>query len=73
MRAAAHWIASTCFTYPVQRQRFPEIASRIVGFYRPNPRGFGFVVPETPNAHGDLFIRTAKNLYCVRSPGHREP
>jgi ribonuclease R len=34
----------------------PEIASRIVGFYRPNPRGFGFVVPETPNAHGDLFI-----------------
>jgi ribonuclease R len=34
----------------------PEIASRIVGFYRPNPRGFGFVVPETPNAHADLFI-----------------
>ena len=34
----------------------PEIGSRVVGFYRPNPKGFGFVTPETPNAHGDLFI-----------------
>ncbi len=34
----------------------PEISSRITGFYRPNARGFGFLVPETPNAHGDLFI-----------------
>ena len=34
----------------------PEMASRVVGFFRPNPRGFGFIVPETPNAHGDLFI-----------------
>ena len=24
-------------------------------------------------AHGELFIRTAKNLYCVRSAGRREP
>ena len=34
----------------------PEIGSRVVGFFRPNPKGFGFVTPETPNAHGDLFI-----------------
>jgi len=34
----------------------PEISKRVVGIYRPNPKGFGFVVPETPNAHGDLFI-----------------
>ena len=34
----------------------PEIASKVVGFFRPNPRGFGFVTPESPNAHGDLFI-----------------
>jgi len=34
----------------------PEMTSQITGVYRPNPRGFGFVVPETPNAHGDLFI-----------------
>ena len=34
----------------------PEISARVVGYFRPNPRGFGFVTPQTPNAHGDLFI-----------------
>ncbi len=34
----------------------PEIPAKVVGYFRGNPRGFGFVVPETPNAHGDLFI-----------------
>jgi ribonuclease R len=34
----------------------PEMAGRVVGFYRANPRGFGFITPETPNAHGDLFV-----------------
>ena len=34
----------------------PDMAGRIVGRFRPNPRGFGFLIPETPNAHGDLFI-----------------
>jgi len=34
----------------------PEMGSTVVGTYRANPRGFGFVVPETPNRHGDLFI-----------------
>ncbi len=34
----------------------PEMGSSVVGVYRANPRGFGFVVPETPNRHGDLFI-----------------
>ncbi|HUU58991.1 MAG TPA: ribonuclease R [Phycisphaerae bacterium] len=34
----------------------PEMSSRVVGHFRPNPRGFGFVTPETPTAHGDLFI-----------------
>ena len=24
-------------------------------------------------AHGELFIRTAQNLYCVRNPGRGEP
>jgi outer membrane protein assembly factor BamB len=24
-------------------------------------------------AHGELFIRTAQNLYCIRNPGRREP
>ena len=34
----------------------PEMPGRVVGFFRQNPKGFGFVVPESPNAHGDLFI-----------------
>ncbi|MCD6304609.1 MAG: ribonuclease R [Planctomycetes bacterium] len=34
----------------------PEMGSTVVGTYRTNPKGFGFVVPETPNSHGDLFI-----------------
>ena len=34
----------------------PEMSTRVLGVYRANQRGFGFVTPETPNAHGDLFI-----------------
>ena len=34
----------------------PALAGKIVGIYRANPRGFGFVVPDTPTAHGDLYI-----------------
>ena len=34
----------------------PEMPGKVVGFFRPNQRGFGFIIPETPNAHGDLFI-----------------
>jgi ribonuclease R len=34
----------------------PAMGKEMVGKFRSHPRGFGFVVPETPNAHGDLFI-----------------
>ena len=34
----------------------PQMSSRVVGTFRAKARGFGFVTPETPNAHGDLFI-----------------
>jgi ribonuclease R len=34
----------------------PDIGDRLTGIFRANPRGFGFIVPETPNAHGDLFV-----------------
>lgn len=33
-----------------------EPPQRIVGTFRGNARGFGFVVPETPSAQGDLYI-----------------
>ena len=33
-----------------------EPPGRIIGIFRGNQRGFGFVVPESPNGHGDLYI-----------------
>ena len=34
----------------------PDPARQVVGRFRSNPRGFGFVIPDTPNSHGDLFV-----------------
>lgn len=34
----------------------PSLAGQIVGTFRANPKGFGFVTPREPNSHGDLFI-----------------
>ncbi|MGE5297477.1 MAG: ribonuclease R [Solirubrobacterales bacterium] len=34
----------------------PAMATQVVGVFRANPKGFGFVCPLEPNAHGDLFI-----------------
>jgi len=34
----------------------PPMGSSVVGTYRSNPKGFGFVVPDEPNSHGDLYI-----------------
>jgi len=34
----------------------PPLSGRIIGTFRANPKGFGFVIPLEPAAHGDLFI-----------------
>jgi ribonuclease R len=34
----------------------PPIAGRVIGKFRANPRGFGFVMPLDPTSHGDLYI-----------------
>jgi len=34
----------------------PAMAGQLVGTFRANPKGFGFVTPLEPNSHGDLFI-----------------
>jgi ribonuclease R len=34
----------------------PALAGQLVGTFRANPRGFGFIVPLESNSHGDLFI-----------------
>jgi ribonuclease R len=39
-----------------QALTLPPMGREIVGIFRLNPRGFGFVVPDALNEHGDLFI-----------------
>ena len=34
----------------------PALSGQIIGTFRANPKGFGFVTPLEPNSHGDLFI-----------------
>ncbi|MDD5459399.1 MAG: ribonuclease R [Phycisphaerae bacterium] len=34
----------------------PPLPKRITGTFRSNPKGFGFVIPQITNSHGDLFI-----------------
>ncbi|NOT00800.1 MAG: VacB/RNase II family 3'-5' exoribonuclease [Phycisphaerales bacterium] len=34
----------------------PEMGGEFIGRFRSNPRGFGFIIPESPTAHGDLFV-----------------
>jgi ribonuclease R len=40
-------------------------SDEIVGNYRHNPRGFGFVVPTDPSAHEDLFIPEGENAGAI--------
>ena len=34
----------------------PAMSGQIVGTFRANPKGFGFISPLEPNTHGDLFV-----------------
>lgn len=43
----------------------PQPSGQIVGTYRANPRGFGFVVPDELTAHGDLFIPQGNALDAI--------
>ncbi|HVP12420.1 MAG TPA: ribonuclease R [Phycisphaerae bacterium] len=43
----------------------PQPRGEVVGTYRANPRGFGFVVPDQPTVHGDLFIAPGASLDAV--------
>jgi len=43
----------------------PQPRGEVVGRYRANPRGFGFVVPDEPTMHGDLYIAPGQALDAV--------
>ncbi len=43
----------------------PSLSGQIVGTFRANPRGFGFVTPQQANTHGDLFIPPDDTLQAI--------
>lgn len=43
----------------------PHPPNQVVGVFRGNPRGFGFVVPEAPATHGDLYVAPQHTLDAV--------
>jgi ribonuclease R len=45
--------------------QLPAMGNRVTGTFRQTSRGFGFVIPDVPNAHGDLFIPIGENLDAV--------
>ena len=45
--------------------QLPALGNKVIGTFRQTMRGFGFVVPDEPNAHGDLFIPIGENLDAV--------
>ncbi len=34
----------------------PPLGNEVTGQFRRNEKGFGFLIPDVPNAHGDLFV-----------------
>jgi ribonuclease R len=45
--------------------QLPALGNRVTGTFRQTSRGFGFVVPDEVNAHGDLFIPAGENMDAV--------
>jgi len=43
----------------------PHPGFHVVGTYRANPRGFGFVIPDDIQVHGDLYIGKGKALDAI--------
>jgi ribonuclease R len=43
----------------------PHPPSQVAGTFRGNPRGFGFVVPDGPTEHGDLYIAAGESLDAI--------
>ena len=38
----------------------PAMAGQVVGTFRANRKGFGFIIPQEANTHGDLFVPPGK-------------
>ncbi|MBT8484026.1 MAG: VacB/RNase II family 3'-5' exoribonuclease [Phycisphaerales bacterium] len=61
-----------------ERFQLPRLGDEIVGWFRLNPRGFGFIIPRDPVQDGDLFVprgssRDAISGDLVRAEVIRQP
>lgn len=43
----------------------PPMGREVIGRFKKNPKGFGFVIPEDKNQHGDLFIPPEASMDAV--------
>lgn len=43
----------------------PPPGPTLDGVFRLNPRGFGFIIPDRPTAHGDLFVPAGRNANAL--------
>lgn len=43
----------------------PPIAAEIIGSFRANPKGFGFILPETVSREGDLFVPPGQTMEAL--------
>jgi len=43
----------------------PPMGKEVTGIYRKHERGFGFVIPDSPTEHGDLFIPPGASLDAI--------
>jgi ribonuclease R len=43
----------------------PPMGSEVTGRIRVTPRGFGFIRPDTPNAHGDLYVPAGRVMDAI--------
>ncbi|RMH26803.1 MAG: VacB/RNase II family 3'-5' exoribonuclease [Planctomycetota bacterium] len=48
--------AGQVVVYDDEAVALPPMGDEVVGVFKKNPRGFGFVIPTNPHAHGDLFV-----------------
>jgi len=43
----------------------PPVGREMIGIIRMNERGFGFVVPDSPTEHGDLFVPEGRSMNAM--------
>ena len=43
----------------------PPLGKELIGVFRKNPKGFGFIIPRDPVAHGDLFVPAGATLDAI--------